>query len=287
MGNDIKIFLIIYIIGSIPFLYFSIRAFIKAIISVHKINRYNKAEYINFKNYTPIELKEVEVKKDMPRGYTPYFASYIPRVCFSVKQKKYTGNTFSGIRVPFFRVNIQNREFMDQFGFSDLGQGYLIITNQKIFASSNKYDSHGKKEIKIASIDDMELLGDDRSIFISERGDLPPAYFSFNSAEEATYVQNLIHTLIALTKNKKKNFRLDHNQTVLPGDPMSEKENKSYLRMRVGELREILSLHYYSKYIKKLTKEELIPLIEDVDNGIFVEEWLIGRDSTDKKSNGK
>ncbi len=281
--TQIQVYILIALILLLPFMYFIVVGWINNIIALRNIRRYNKAKYINYKNYTPVKLKEVEPHLELPRGHVSYFASYVPKVCYPVKQKKYVGNTLSGIKVPFLRVNIQNRAFMDQFGFSNLGEGYLIITNQKILASTNNHNSFDSKEIKISSIKNIELVGDDRSLFVIEKGDSPPLYFSLKTAGEAVYVQNLIYTLINLGKSKPKEFRLDNIQPTLPGDPMSDKLNKAYIKMRTGELRALLSDFYYTNHLKDLKKGELINLIEDANNGVFVQEWLIVPEAPNKK----
>ncbi len=252
---------IIFICSSIallPFMYLLLRSIIKDIKEIIGITKWEKARKINYKNYEELELKEIDVDYIIPSGQIPYFEFNVPDIQIAVKQKKYTGNTRGGIKLPFFRLSLQDKELYDTFSFMNWGECRITITNKKLKIVSFGQEPT-RKEMTIDAIENIELVDDDRTVFVSLSENAYPVKVKLSSNEVAEHFQNALWTIKFSTRVTRSNSKKTNDKNCI--DPMLDTSPTSLKKLSKNELQTIALDIKPDETILKLKKEELIDFI--------------------------
>ncbi|BDU67860.1 MAG: hypothetical protein TYPL_5130 [Candidatus Tyloplasma litorale] len=179
--------------------YFSFVNF-KKYYNLKKLEKTNK---LNFDNYQKLDLIEKNPDYRIPNGQKVFFIYDQVNVSISQKQRKYTGNSKTGIRFPFMKLNLQNREFYDVNTFVKWGECKIFITN-KIVRIISDWDKPLKKEIKIIDIENINLVDDVKTVLIRTKTISWPIKISFKLEEKAFEFQNALWTIYFKIKEIRK-----------------------------------------------------------------------------------
>lgn len=258
-----KWLILTFLIASLPFTYFLIKSLVKDIVKLRGLTKLKKAKKINYNNYETLELQEVETDHIVPKGNMAYFTFEVPDVQIAVKQKKYTGNSRAGIKLPFFRLSLQDKELYDTYSFMHWGDCHITLTNKKLRIVSYGTEP-AKKDMSIDAIENVLLTDDDKTVFVSLSENVYPVKVRLNDKYEAEYFQNALWTLRfnqRVTKEKKTNKKL------INSDPLLDKSITSLKKMNKNELQTIALDINSDESILKLTKADLIDFIIQSEEG--------------------
>ncbi len=182
-------------------IYFSIKE-LNSIIDIYKLS---KAEIINFNNFKKLDLIEVEPDYRIPRGQKAYFIFEAKNLKIAQKQRKYTGTTKSNIHLPFMKLSLQNREFYDINSYTSWGICKITITN-KLIRIISQSDKPAKREINLIDIEEVKLVDNYKTVYLSSRKKLWPIKIKFYSKDDANKFQNAIwSSFYSFSKIKRNN----------------------------------------------------------------------------------
>ncbi|NQX83480.1 MAG: hypothetical protein HRS50_02115 [Mycoplasmataceae bacterium] len=171
-------------------IYFTIIQF-KIVISQQK---YKKALIISPDKFNVLTLNEVGTDYRVPRGQIPFFTYDVSNMEIGQKERKYIGNTKSGIKLPFMNLSLQNKTFIEGSTYEPWGITRVTITNRLIRLVANG-DTPIKREIRIPDIDQIKLINSDKRVQITSRGWAWPIRLTFNSKQQAEEFQNACWTI--------------------------------------------------------------------------------------------
>lgn len=179
----------------IPLLFILIYFTAKKLLIVIGIIGLERQIIVTPNNYNDLYLKEVGTDYRVPRGQVPYFTYEISNMEIGQKERKYVGSTKSGIRLPFMKLSLQNKTFIEGSTYESWGETKVTITNRIIRLVSHG-DTPIKREIKIIDIEQMKYVGNSKTIQISSRGWAWPIRVSFQTKREAIEFQNGVWTIL-------------------------------------------------------------------------------------------
>ncbi len=198
---------------------------------------------ITHRDFSRLNLYNVEADYRLPRGQWAHFIYEVPAMAEATKKRKYTGNTVSGIKIPFMSISIQNREFKDVTDFIPRGPVKLTLTNKVLRIQSHKSDGSLKRDWYWASIEQVKFVVNDRTVQVSLNKGAWPMRFTFENTEQALEFSNAIWTLV----EEYTNIDLINN-----GTQPDEKKNRKVVRREIED--------YLNEELDKM--EESVPEVE-------------------------
>lgn len=217
-----------------------------------KRNVENKNINITHKDFTKLDLKIVEADYRLPKGQWAHFTYDLPLIKEGVKNRKYTGNTISGIRLPFMSLSIQNKEFRDENEFINKGPAKITLTNKLLRVQSHMSDNSLRRNWKLSSIEQVKFVTDDKTIQVSTNVNAWPLRLTFVSHEQAIEFINAIWTLI----DKYTSIKLQES-----GKGPEDKYESKLKALTKNELMNIALEKYDKDSLKGYLKKDLINLL--------------------------
>lgn len=199
-------------VALIPILVIFVFLTIKEIRVYIGLKNLKKVQFITPKKFTKIELKEIDVNYRLPVGQKPFFEFVVPKLEVAQKQRMYTGNTKSGIKLPFMSLSLQNRKFYDTNNFHSWGNARITLTNKLIRIIG--LEEHAiKREINLTNLEEIKFVDNEKTIQLNARTSSWPLKIKFSTKEEAIEFQNAIWSIILVYnprilteyKNEKNN----------------------------------------------------------------------------------
>ncbi len=180
----------------------------KQFILVYKAYIFEKkTNFIDQHNYNKLDLNEVKPNYRIPRGQTAFFVFHATNLKKGEKQRKYTGNNKSGIKLPFMNLSLQDKTFYDTNSFSNWGETTITMTNKLVRVVCTG-DKPFKKEVKLSDVDEISFVEDNKTVNLSTKSYSWPMRLKFKTKEEANKFQNafwtLFHTYSRASKSKTK-----------------------------------------------------------------------------------
>ncbi len=182
--------------------------------SIYRAVKYLNAEIeIDGDNFEMLELEKLKPDYRIARGQCVHFTFDAPNLKMGRKTRKYTGNTKSGIKLPFMNLSLQNRQFADVYEYAPWGMVKVTMTNKKI-RIIGKDEIPLRREYDIINVEEIFFIEDDKTVHFSTKKNAWPMRISFKTHEEARRFVNAFWTLLttytgvklkpAAKKNKAK-----------------------------------------------------------------------------------
>ena len=170
----------------IYFLYIEIKI-IKGSIIIKKVGR------INQDNYNKIILNVIQTDYKLPRGQVAFNEFELKYTYKAQSQRMYTGDTKSGIKMPFFTLAFQKKRFYQLGGYIQHGPSKITITNKYIRLQGYKIPF--KWKYRILDIEELSLVDDGKTVYLGLKEKAWPNKLVFKNTKEAVLFINICWTI--------------------------------------------------------------------------------------------